>query len=78
MKTDVNSVDTKTDAKMQQLIREEFSKHTIIMVAHRMDSLLDFDRVVVLDQGVLAEIGNPRVLLEDEGSRFSNLYRGTK
>jgi ATP-binding cassette subfamily C (CFTR/MRP) protein 1 len=48
-----SSVDTKTDAKMQEIIREDFAKHTIIMVAHRLGSLLDFDTVVVLDRVLL-------------------------
>jgi ATP-binding cassette subfamily C (CFTR/MRP) protein 1 len=73
-----SSVDTKTDAKMQQIIREEFANYTIIMVAHRLDSLLDFDTVVVLDKGTIAEKGNPRVLVEVEGSRFGRLYRGAE
>ena len=71
-----SSVDTKSDAKMQEIIREDFAKYTIIMVAHRLGSLLDFDTVVVLDNGVVAEKGNPRLLVEARESRFGRLYRG--
>ena len=63
---------------MQEIIREEFKDHTIIMVAHRLNSLLDFDRVVVLDKGVVAEMGNPNILLQTEGSRFTRLYHGAE
>jgi len=69
-----SSVDIKTDATMQRIIREDFSKHTIIMVAHRLDSLLDFDTVVMLDKGVIAEVGNPKALLDYQGSKFGQLY----
>ena len=73
-----SSVDTKTDAKMQEIIREDFAKHTIIMVAHRLGSLLDFDTVVVLDKGVVVEKGNPRLLVEAQESRFRRLYHGAE
>lgn len=43
---------------MQDLIRSEFRGRTIIMIAHRLSSLLDFDRVAVLDGGKLVEIVN--------------------
>lgn len=67
-------MDAGTDTKMQGIVRERFRTHTIIMVAHRLDSLLDFDRVLVLDKGRVVELGNPRELLETSGSRFSRLY----
>ncbi|KAK0130214.1 hypothetical protein ONS96_014922 [Cadophora gregata f. sp. sojae] len=72
-----SSVDVKTDAQMQAIIRSEFKTHTIIMIAHRLDSLLDFDRVAVLNKGNLVEFGGPSVLLEKEGSAFSKLYHAS-
>lgn len=71
------SVDLQTDTKMQEIIRSEFKNHTIIMIAHRLSSLLDFDRVVVLDSGRLVEFGKPIDLLEDATSNFSKLYKGS-
>jgi len=71
-----SSVDTQTDARMQELIRDEFQDHTVIMIAHRLSSLLAFDRVVVLDKGQLLEFGNPTELLNDSASYFSRLYNG--
>ena len=61
---------------MQAAIRSHFEGCTIIMVAHRLDSLLDFDKVVVLDAGEVVEYDCPRKLLADEGSAFARLYRG--
>lgn len=58
-----SSVDVETDRLMQRLIREEFSQHTIITIAHRLDTILDSDMVVVLDKGEIAESGPPRELL---------------
>ncbi len=70
----LSSVDSKTDAEMQTIIRSEFKHCTIIMVAHRLDSLLDFDSVAVLDKGQLVEVGNPRALLGSPQSAFSRMY----
>lgn len=68
------SVDTETDAKMQQLIRSEFQDYTIIMIAHRLSSLVDFDRVAVLDRGRLVEFGCPAELLSEGSGHFARLY----
>jgi ABC-type multidrug transport system fused ATPase/permease subunit len=70
-----SSVDGQTDAKMQEVIRSEFQGRTIIMIAHRLSTLLDFDRIVVLDRGELVEVAVPGELLGDESSAFSRLYR---
>jgi ATP-binding cassette, subfamily C (CFTR/MRP), member 1 len=70
----VPSVDLETDAKMQEIIHSEFKDHTIIVIAHRLSSLLDFDHVAVLDAGRLVEFGKPRDLLEVPTSNFSRLY----
>jgi ATP-binding cassette, subfamily C (CFTR/MRP), member 1 len=59
---------------MQAIIRSEFSHCTIITIAHRLDSLLDFDTVAVMEKGELIEIGNPRALLSSKETTFSKLY----
>lgn len=63
---------------MQEVIRTEFSDRTIIMIAHRIDTLLDFDKVAVLDAGSLVEFGSPQELLGDEAGAFTRLYRANK
>ena len=68
-----SSVDTETDKLMQQVIRDEFSQHTIITVAHRLDSILDSDMVAVLDHGRLAEFAPPGELL-GRPSMFRELH----
>ncbi|RDW82953.1 hypothetical protein BP5796_04444 [Coleophoma crateriformis] len=69
-----SSVDRRTDELMQRIIREEFGDRTIIAVAHRLDTILDFDRVAVLDRGRLKECDAPPTLLAREGSAFAALY----
>ncbi|KAJ6131239.1 hypothetical protein N7523_001699 [Penicillium sp. IBT 18751x] len=69
-----SNIDTKTDEIMQRVIREKFCRHTIISVAHKLDTILDYDRVVVLDAGRIVEIGEPYVLLTEPKSHFSKLY----
>ncbi|KAJ5135875.1 uncharacterized protein N7515_005153 [Penicillium bovifimosum] len=69
-----SNIDTKTDEIMQRVIREKFCNHTIIAVAHKLDTILDFDRVVVLDTGRIVENGEPYALLTDPKSHFSRLY----
>jgi len=67
------SVDIETDRAMQRIIREDFKNRTVIAVAHRLETILDFDRIVVLDQGRLIEQGSPDYLLKSD-SAFRNLY----
>lgn len=68
------SVDTKTDEIMQRVIREKFGSHTILTVAHKLDSILDYDKVIVLEEGRIIETGVPYDLLVEEGSHFRQLY----
>ena len=68
-----SSVDTKSDMLMQKIIREEFRDCTILAVAHRLDTILDFDRIALLSAGKLVELDSPKVLLERD-SAFRELY----
>lgn len=68
------SVDLQTDQVMQQIIRECFDKCTVISVAHRLNTIDHGDRVVVLQQGRIDEVGDPQALLKTPASRFKELY----
>ncbi|KAE8360003.1 P-loop containing nucleoside triphosphate hydrolase protein [Aspergillus caelatus] len=69
-----SSVDTVTDEIMQQVIREKFSNHTILTVAHKLETILDYDKIIVLDAGRIVESGSPYALLASDTSHFSKLY----
>ncbi|UKZ46329.1 hypothetical protein TrVGV298_000530 [Trichoderma virens] len=72
-----SNIDNQTDAQIQRVIKSEFKDRTVIMIAHRLDSLLDFDTIAVLEEGSLAEIGAPEELLM-KGGAFSKLYASDK
>jgi len=67
-------VDVTTDNLMQQIISEEYKEHTVIAIAHRLRTIRDFDRVVVLDNGKVVEDGSPGGLLELESGWFRALW----
>ncbi|KAJ1932702.1 ATP-binding cassette glutathione S-conjugate transporter ycf1, partial [Linderina macrospora] len=66
------NVDTKTDQIMQQVIREEFRDSTILTIAHRLRTVMDSDRILVMDQGKVAEYDSPTNLLA-QNSLFKSL-----
>ncbi|RDL30478.1 Uncharacterized protein BP5553_10356 [Venustampulla echinocandica] len=69
-----SSVDSQTDAVVHSLIRTEFEHHTVIAIAHRLDSILDFDQVIYMDKGEIRESGNPMQLRDTPFSAFRGLY----
>ncbi|GFU64973.1 multidrug resistance-associated protein 1 [Trichonephila clavipes] len=64
------SVDIETDSLIQNTIRTAFNDRTVITIAHRINTVLDYDKIVVLENGNIVEIGNPTNLLDDQSSRF--------
>ena len=68
-----SAVDKKTDTLIQRSIREEFANTTLLVVAHRLSTVMDFDRVLVMKDGVGAEFGSPRELLGIEDGVFKGM-----
>merc|ERR1712228_1003771 len=64
------AVDLETDNLIQTTIRAEFDGCTIITIAHRLNTVLDYDRILVLKDGNLAEMDSPKQLMQTEGSIF--------
>lgn len=58
---------------MQDILRRRFAGKTIIAIAHRLNTIMDFDRIVVMDAGRIVEIGVPGELCKTEGSLFKVL-----
>jgi ATP-binding cassette, subfamily C (CFTR/MRP), member 1 len=52
---------------MREIFREEFGKHTVITIVHRVSTILDCDVIFVLEKGRIVETGAPRDLLEKRG-----------
>jgi ATP-binding cassette subfamily C (CFTR/MRP) protein 1 len=71
------SVDLETDALIQHTVRSEFADRTVLTIAHRLNTIIDSDRIMVLDQGELVEFDSPKKLLSDENSKFSGLCKQT-
>jgi len=64
------SVDVETDALIQKTIREKFKDVTVITIAHRLNTILDSDRLIVMDHGKIVEFDTPQALADNENSLF--------
>lgn len=71
------SVDVETDKLIQETIRTQFDWCTIITIAHRLNTVIDSDRVMVLDDGKIAEFDSPSNLLANPTSAFSKMVEST-
>lgn len=68
------SVDSETETLMQSVIREQFNGRTIIAIVHKLHTILDFDKIAVMENGRIVEYDSPAALLSREGSAFKALY----
>ena len=68
-----SAVDMTTDALIQRSIREEFKNTTLLVVAHRLSTVADFDRILVMSEGKAVEFGSPKELLEVEDGVFKGM-----
>ncbi|KAH8596791.1 putative ABC bile acid transporter [Bisporella sp. PMI_857] len=68
-----SAVDMATDTLIQRSIREEFTDSTLIVIAHRLSTIADFDKILVLDDGKVAEFGTPKELLESAKGIFRGM-----
>ncbi|KAJ2511463.1 hypothetical protein H4217_007368 [Coemansia sp. RSA 1939] len=72
------SVDFDTDERLQRTIRGyEFANSTILCIAHRLRTVIDYDRVLVLDKGKVAEFDTPKKLLKKKGGIFRGMCEET-
>lgn len=69
-----SSIDLESDALLQSTLRADFSHCTIITIAHRLETILDSDRVLVMEQGRVVEFDSPSKLLANPASLFSSLH----
>ncbi|PKA52346.1 ABC transporter C family member 2 [Apostasia shenzhenica] len=71
------AVDVRTDALIQKTIREEFKSCTMLIIAHRLNTIIDCDRILLLHSGKVLEFDSPEDLLSNEESAFSKLVQST-
>lgn len=71
------NVDSQTDHIIQETIRHQFADCTIITVAHRLHTIMDSDKVMVIDAGNILEFDHPYVLTQDNNSFFKRLLEQT-
>ena len=57
------------------MINEEFKETTVITIAHRLNTIINYDRILVLDEGEIQEYENPKTLVENENSFFGKSIR---
>nr|XP_027217424.1 multidrug resistance-associated protein 1-like [Penaeus vannamei] len=69
------AVDLETDDLIQQTIRREFADCTVITIAHRLNTIMDSSRVLVLDKGEIREFESPENLLKDKKSIFYSMAK---
>ncbi|KAL6795285.1 P-loop containing nucleoside triphosphate hydrolase protein [Trichoderma sp. SZMC 28012] len=70
-----SSLDKETEQMVRTTINTHFKSHTVISIAHHLETILDFDRVVVMDKGRVVEVGPPRELLQSAGhGKFKALW----
>ena len=69
------AVDLETDDLVQATIRREFSACTVLTIAHRLNTIMDSSRVLVLDQGMIKEFDTPGALLADRSSVFYSMAK---
>ncbi|KAH9854526.1 multidrug resistance-associated ABC transporter [Lenzites betulinus] len=68
-----SSIDFATDAKIQATIREEFGGSLLLTVAHRLRTIIDYDRLIVLDKGEVAEFDTPLNLIRKDDGIFRSM-----
>ncbi|KAL7687470.1 putative sulfonylurea receptor, AAA+ ATPase domain-containing protein [Plasmopara halstedii] len=67
------SMDHSTDEFIQASIRSEFAKTTVLTIAHRVETILDYDKILVLKHGQITEFGTPSDLLNKPNGEFASM-----
>jgi ATP-binding cassette subfamily C (CFTR/MRP) protein 4 len=71
-------VDTKTDELIQQILREKFMNQTIITIAHRLNTIMDSDKIVVMNDGIVVQYETPTELLTKQNQLLADMHIGNE
>lgn len=71
------NIDAKTDKFIQSIIRTKFSNCTVLTIAHRLHTIMDSDKVLVMDAGQIAEFDHPHILLQNSEGIFAGMVEKT-
>ena len=69
-----SALDNESEAKIQQVIKNLKGKITVLVIAHRLSTVVNSDKLIVLEKGKVIEHGNPQELLRDKDSYFFKVY----
>ena len=69
------NVDFSTDRRIQETIRSKFQDCTVVTIAHRLNTIIDYDKVLVMDKGMVVEFDKPNILLQDKDGVLTELFR---
>jgi ABC-type multidrug transport system fused ATPase/permease subunit len=72
-----SAVDKDTDTLIQRSIREEFANTTLLVIAHRLSTVMDFDRILVMRDGKAEEFGDPNTLMGMEDGVFKGMVESS-
>merc|ERR1712070_808828 len=70
-----SSVDFETDKEIQRTLREDFVNCTVLTIAHRVNTILDSDKILVMKDGKVGEFAAPDELLNDKSSLFYDIVK---
>jgi ABC-type multidrug transport system fused ATPase/permease subunit len=69
------NIDLKTEQIIQKAINELLSNSTVITIAHRIKTIINYDKILVLKDGEVLEYDSPHALIENKDSMFCELYQ---
>jgi ATP-binding cassette subfamily C (CFTR/MRP) protein 1 len=70
-----SSIDIKTEDTIQKALNIIMENSTVITIAHRIKTIIDYDKILVLDFGEIKEFDSPKNLIENNDSLFYELYK---
>ncbi|KAF5303202.1 hypothetical protein FQA39_LY10115 [Lamprigera yunnana] len=72
------NIDSQTDTLIQKIIKKTFSNYRVITIAHKLQTVLDSDKIIVLDLGNIVQYGPPKLLLEDRSGLFYSMIKNSR